>query len=948
MNPVEIEEAISKLAEQPFNAQEFPFAFLEAFGNKPATIKRLRSGATNKSDIGGVLQANNIHIATCSQGETSKAMDAMRESPATAKAKAKFILATDGEMFEAEDLTSDVTPIACAYHEFPDHFGFFLSLAGISTVKQIRESSFDIKATGRLNRLYVELLRTNPEWGTADRRHDMNHFMARLIFCFFAEDTDIFRSSGLFTATVEQMSARDSSDTHEVISEIFRAMNTSTRHEGRPDGRYRKEAGVRSWADQFPYVNGGLFSRAPDVPRFTKIARSYLINIGNLDWKKINPDIFGSMIQAVADDEERGALGLHYTSVPNILKVLNPLFLDDLREKLEEAGDNSRKLLNLRNRMARIRVFDPACGSGNFLVIAYKEMRAIEAEINERRGEADRRTEIPLTNFRGIELRDFPAEIARLALIIAEFQCDVAYRGQKEALADFLPLDAMNWITCGDALELDWLELWGVTGTAVKLRSNDLFGTPLDQVEIDFENEGGETFLCGNPPYLGSTWQSKEQKEHLKRIFAHRTKNWKSLDYVAGWFMKAADFGENTKCFSAFVATNSICQGAQVPILWPLIFEARHEIDFAYASFKWSNLASHNAGVTVAIICISSIPRNPRRLFSVGADGETIAKEVSNINAYLVGGPKIIVNPISRPRDGRGKMEWGNKPTDGGNLFLTSDEMAKLLDDSPEAKKFLRRFLGAQEFIRGQQRYCLWIEDSDREEAELVPEIARRIRAVAKMRSESKAAETRPAADFPHRFRQIQSVAKAYSLVVARVSSENRDYLPIGLEDEHTIIGDRNFAIYDAPLWNLALIASRLHCVWIGTVCVRMRTDFSYSNTLGWNTFPVPTLTENYKAALTRCAEDILLAREHYFPATIADMYDPDRMDKEFPLVREAHERNDEVLERIYMGRRFKNDTERLEKLFELYVRMTSVATGRAISGAKRKRVKNAAIKQPE
>ena len=258
----------------------------------------------------------------------------------------------------------------------------------------------------------------------------------------------------------------------------------------------------------FPYVNGGLFSGSLDVPRFSRIARSYLLHIGNLDWTKINPDIFGSMIQAVAEDEERGALGMHYTSVPNILKVLNPLFLDDLRAKLQEAGDNHRMLLNLRNRMARIRVFDPACGSGNFLVIAYKEMRAIEAEINKRRGEADRRSEIPKTNFRGIELRDFPAEIARLALVIAEFQCDVLYRGQKLALAEFLPLDEQNWITCGNALRLDWLSICPPTGTGVKFRADDLFSTPLDQAQIDFENEGGETYICGNPPYKGSKQNS--------------------------------------------------------------------------------------------------------------------------------------------------------------------------------------------------------------------------------------------------------------------------------------------------------------------------------------------------------------------------------------------------------------------------------------------------------
>jgi len=346
------------------------------------------------------------------------------------------------------------------------------------------------------------------------------------------------------------------------------------------------------------------------------------------------------MIQAVADEEERGALGMHYTSVSNIRKVLNPLFLDDLREQLEEAGDNERKLLYLRKRMSKIRVFDPACGSGNFLVIAYKEMRKIEAEINERRGEKDRRSDIPLTNFRGIELRDFPADIARLALIIAEYQCDVLYRGQLEALKDVLPLNAMNWITCGNALRLDWLSICPPTGTGVKHHADDLFHSPINQAEIDFENEGGETYICGNPPYLGSKWQSTEQKEDLGRIFDGRTKSWKSLDYVAGWFMKAADYGLHTPTVAAFVSTNSVCQGQQVPILWPLIFKTGHEIAFAHTSFKWANLASHNAGVTVVIVGISNHPETVRKLYTLADDGGVVVRGADNLKCLSRACPK--------------------------------------------------------------------------------------------------------------------------------------------------------------------------------------------------------------------------------------------------------------------------------------------------------------------
>jgi len=654
LNALEIEEAISELAEQPFDKAEFPYQFLAAFGNKATTIKRLRSGASNSSDIkGGVLQRNNIHIATCDTGEVDATLQALRQSPQTAAARAKFILATDGDTLQAEDLTTDDAPVICDFEEFPDHFGFFGALAGISYPKPLRDNSFDVRATRLLNRLYVELLKESPEWDTEERRPDMNHFMARLIFCFFAEDTDIFHGEDLFTRTVEQMSERDSSNTHEVIGAIFRAMDCKLDD--------REATNTPRYANQFPYVNGQLFSGSTEVPRFTKIARSYLINIGNLDWKRINPDIFGSMIQAVADDEERGALGMHYTSVPNILKVLNPLFLDDLREKLEEAGDSPIKLLNLRKRMAKIRVFDPACGSGNFLVIAYKEMRAIEAEINRRRDEINRRTEIPLTNFRGIELRDFPAEVARLALIIAEYQCDVLYRGQKEALAEFLPLDAQNWITCGNALELDWIELWGTTGTSVKIRSDDLFQTPLDQAEIDFENEGGETYICGNPPYKGSNWRTKQQTEDLGRLVSSRVKGWKALDYVAGWLLKASHYSKYCDASIAFVTTNSICQGLQAAILWPLIFADGLRINFAHTSFKWSNLASHNAGVSVIVVGLGAAPTQTKRIFETDALGTTTVREVAQINAYLLNAANVVVHGAREPLSFEADMTDGSE-----------------------------------------------------------------------------------------------------------------------------------------------------------------------------------------------------------------------------------------------------------------------------------------------
>jgi hypothetical protein len=903
LNAVEIEQAITDLAEQPFDREAFPFAFLEAFGNKPTTIKKLRAGASNKSDLpGGVLQTSNIHILTCDPGQVTATLTALRNSPATTKAKAKFILATDGVEFEAENIASGET-VACAFKDFPDHFGFFLPLAGITTVRQITENAFDIRATSRLNRLYVALLQENPEWGTDARRHDMNHFMARLIFCFFAEDTNIFSGKGLFTETVTKMSAGDHAITHTVIETLFRAMNTKEAERG----------DLPRWAHPFPYVNGGLFSGNMDVPRFSKIARSYLLHVGGLDWTKINPDIFGSMIQAVAEDEERGELGMHYTSVPNILKVLNPLFLDDLRAKLEEAGDNPRTLLNLRKRMARIRVFDPACGSGNFLVIAYKAMREIEAEINRRRGEDGLRSEIPLTNFRGIELRDFPAEIARLALVIAEYQCDVLYRGEKLALADFLPLRNENWITCGNALRLDWLSVCPPTGTGVTLHSDDLFSTPLDQPRIDFQNEGGETYICGNPPYMGGKKQNADQKQDMAGIFGRGQH--KNLDYICGFLVKAATFlSVATK--AALVTTNSVAQGTHVPVLWPIIHGIGCQIEFAYDTFKWANNAQHNAGVSCTIIGLARRSGGAKYIY-----GETARRTVSNINPYLIEGPDIIVNGRSSPIGLLSRMITGNAAYDGGHLFLTADEARHLIAQTPAVATRLRKVSGTSEFVDGITRYCLWLEDEDLPFARSVPEISSRIdRVLEYRRTGGEVAVTLTGR--PHQFR-YRNTCRTSQILIPQVSSERRQYLPVGLLGPDVVITHLAHAIYDPTLMDFSVLVSKLHLVWVATICGKLETRIRYASNLGWNTFPVPTLTEKNKADLTRCAEDILLARERHFPATIAALYDPDTMPED---LRQAHERNDEVLERIYIGRRFKNDTERLEKLFALYTKMTAAA----------------------
>ncbi len=862
--------------------------------------------------MGGVLQTKNIHIAVAQPGEVSKTLAALKASPATTKAKAQFILATDGTDLEAEDLESGET-VACAYQDFPDHFGFFLPLAGITTVKQIRESSFDIRATSRLNRLYVELLKDNLTWSSAERSYDMNHFMARLIFCFFAEDTDIFNNDDLFTKTIEQMSERDSSNTHEVIGEIFRAMNAQSAD--------RAKAKVPRWADAFPYVNGGLFSGSAEVPQFSKIARSYLLHIGNLDWTQINPDIFGSMIQAVADEEERGTLGMHYTSVPNILKVLNPLFLDDLRTKLEEAWDNPRTLLNLRKRLAKIRVFDPACGSGNFLVIAYKQMREIENTINECRGEGGRKSDIPLTNFRGIELRDFPAEIARLALIIAEYQCNLIYLGQKDAIAEFLPLEAENWITCGNALRLDWLSICPPTGTGVKLQAEDLFSTPLDQAEIDFENEGGETYICGNPPYLGAKKKSKEQTEDMTIVGLERAQ---LLDYVAAFIIKGLRMISAGNCSMALVSTSSICQGEQVALLWPKILE-QVDIQFAYRPFKWANSATNNAGVFCTIIGLSKDCKSPKQLFS-----QESVQLCDSIAPYLIAGPKIICTPRDQPLSMLARMKMGSNAVDGKRLILEHEDVSKILAEYPNAIKFIRKYGGTKEMVTGVHRWCVWVTDEVLDEACEFTPINDAIEACKEYRVGA-GRDARKAARRPHAF-CYSTYEESDFIQVGNTIGNTFAFVPADLKQCGFVSNHNAFTVYGAPLVEFSVVASTLHRVWAETIAGRLGNGTRYGNTVVYNTFPVPALYEKNRKDLTHCAEEILLAREAHFPATIADLYNPEKMPAN---LREAHERNDEVLERIYIGRRFRNDTERLEKLFELYTQM--IASDKTTKKAKKR-----------
>ena len=585
--------------ETPFSA---PFSALSS-GNFPSLEPKDSTDSTdskNASPISGGIEVKGAQEAQ--EAPTEKAQpektqpenddlfrvfEALKASPATKREKVRFVLATNGVDIYAQNCHSEEDHFF-SFADLPNQCAFFFPLAGICVPKgRSGNLAVDIKATDKLNKLYTHLLEKNTAWSQEKDRHAMNHFITRLIFCFFAENTHIFPEK-LFTQTLRDFSRPDGSTVQEVISACFRAMDTPQES--------RSIANLPAYVQQVPYVNGRLFapydeSDAPDTPAteipgtdipdipdfyapvFDKVARAHLLTIGELNWSEIKPDIFGSMIQAIAEEEERSSLGMHYTSVENILNLLNPLFLESLRTALKDAGEDRGKLSALRERLSRIRVFDPACGAGNFLVIAYQQLRALEFEINKKLHQETAPSKINLTNFRGIELRDFPARVARIALVIAEFQCNTQYLGAKHAREEILPLSRDNWVTCGNALLLNWHDLCPPCGTETRATNTTLLeATPKDHKNIAFANTGGETYLCGNPPYKGYHLQTADQKSDMKMVFDGITPRWKSFDYVCGFVYKAAEYCANTpKARAALVSTNSLCQGQSVPYFFPLI-----------------------------------------------------------------------------------------------------------------------------------------------------------------------------------------------------------------------------------------------------------------------------------------------------------------------------------------------------------------------------------------
>ena len=763
MNIAEIILKMQDVAEAPFNAKVFPFELIEAYAPPKATLAKLKQGTLNKAALDGdLLWAKKIHFRPAMPGTAGETLDGLSAEWLGKRNIPRLLVATDGAEIAAFDTKLD-DPLNISFHNLADRYDFFLPLGGGERYQGVADSPADIKASAQLAKFYDAILEANPDWTAHSRVHELNLFLTRILLCMFAQSTGIF-SKDLFSKMLHECTSIDGGDSQSVLQAVFDALDLKEHERGN----------APQYAKRFPYVNGGLFRDRTTVPQFSRLARRILIDAAKLNWSEINPDIFGSMIQAIVKPEMREELGLHYTSVPNIMKVIRPLFIESLEQELALAKGDARKLKALLERICRIRVFDPACGSGNFLIISYKELCRLEMEAFDLLRQQDRQFRLPFSgvrfeNFIGIEIEDFAVETTKLSLYIAQHQMNVLFRQRFEVSPPDLPLKDGGRIRTVNAARIDW------------------------ETACPFD-DALETYIVGNPPYLGMTFQNKQQKADVAALFAGRVKGYKELDYVACWFLKAAEYCQrgNYKC--ALVTTNSICQGELVALLWPLIFEQRMEIGFAYQSFKWKNSAAHNAGVISTIVSLRPISNERKRLFE-----SDLVRDVKNISPYLVEGDDTIVRKRQKSIADLPHMTWGNKPTDGGYFIFSPTEKDALLATHPGASRFLRRYYGSQEFIKGIERWCLWIEDDEVSEALAIPEIARRIDCVREVRLASPAPSTVQKASSSHRFLQIQNYGKD-AIIVPQVSSEKRFYLPVGLVGADSIINNLAFGIYGAPI----------------------------------------------------------------------------------------------------------------------------------------------------
>lgn len=885
MNSVQIEENVKDLVQnisnQSVSRNNFVYELLLAYGHRKSVISRVKSGERNLSkNSGEVILKRHLYFKPCTTNLFAE-IDELKKSKTTSSNKIRFVVVTDfNQLIAVDTKTQDTLDIEL--NQLSKHFDFFLPWAGMEKMVYRGENPADVKAAEKMADFFDHIKELNyPSNASKEQLHDLVVFLNRMLFCFFAEDTKIF-GDNQFTNLLNQHTSEDGSDVASTFQRLFEVLNTAAHQRG----------ALPEYLSRFPYVNGGLFKKEITIPVFDGKARRMLLDSGQLDWSDINPDIFGSMIQGVADPETRSKMGMHYTSVTNIMKVIEPLFLNDFYDEFEKSTDNINKLRKLQVRLSRIKIFDPACGSGNFLIIAYKEIRLLEIEILKRirelEGESDSgslglfdesHSSIRLDQFYGIELDDFAHEMAILSLWLVEHQMNMVFETEFGYTAPTLPLKQSGRIVAGNATIIDW-EL------------------VCPRTDLD------ETFVLGNPPYLGFSQQTTEQKSDIKRVWGKA----KKVDYLTCWLYKAANFIKSTNSSVAFVSTNSICQGEQVSLVWPDIFSLGVEIPFCVTSFQWKNNAKDKAGVYCIVIALQNGTTKEKQIFS-----DTSVKKVKHINAYLTEGQSVTVAKRRTPLSSLPTMTLGEMAKDGGYLFLSAEERESILNSDPSAQKFIKSVAGAEEFIRGKKRWCIWVSENEYDEAKMIPFFADRFEGVKQSRLASAKKATQEYALKPYRFVEVRN-KDTFKILVPTVSSSRRDYVPIGYFDEDTIVNAPNNVLYAPEPFIFGLIHSRMHMAWLKAVGGRLKTDYRYSVALVYNTFPFPTISESQKDNITDITYKILECREDHPNKSIAELYDPELMPSD---LEKLHDELDRCIELCYENKTYSNDEERLQVLFK-------------------------------
>lgn len=911
INPTKLFDGLAKLVQSEDKAN-FIYGFLRLFDTPKATITKLQNQTpgTNVADmplLGEIALSRKLYFKPADTGaDIYDILQTLKQSPSADKNKIRFFIVTDFQNIAAYDAKAD-DYLECAYTDLAQNYGFFLPLAGLEKSSGFEENPADTKAAEKMGRLFDHIRRTNHLEKPEDI-HALNVFLTRLLFCFFAEDTKIFPKDG-FTKLIESHTHKTGENADEVLTALFQTLDTPPEK--------RSEA-LPVHLASFPYVNGGLFQADEPVPDFDARTRRLLLECGKLDWSEINPDIFGSMFQSVINPAQRSRLGQHYTSVPNIMKAIKPLFLDDFQAAFQGifkrfSSDEGRlkALYGLSMRLGNIKIFDPACGSGNFLIIAYKELRRLEIEIFKAVKKIDSNalfdSRIRLDQFYGIELDDFAHEIAMLSLWLAEHQMNLAHESEIGNSLPTLPLKSGGNIKAANSLREDW-EAFCPRGN----RAED------------------EVYIVGNPPFGGKQYRNTEQNIDMDTVF-NGWKKYGVLDYVACWFWKGAQYIRASRAKLALVATNSISQGDQVASLWPSIFALGNRIAFAYQTFPWSNNAKDKAAVHVVIIGLEAVRlsddlQNSLNLSDVQPklykllDKEWHSQSVANISPYLIAGSNLAIEARRTPICNVPEMVFGNMPNDGGHLILTTYEKDALLEKGSTAGKWIKRLLGSEEFLNGKERWCIWLNGiSEQELADMPskhPEIHQRIEKVRAIRSESKRKETKILAETPHLFGEIRHPTSGNYILVPSTTSERREYVPMDFFDTETISSNANLMIPNATLYEFGILTSAMHNDWMRTVAGRLKSDYRYSGTLVYNNFPWPEAGETQKAHITSLAENILLIRADYPDQTLSQLYDPDKMP---PPLKEAHLRLDAAVDRLYRAKPFSDGMERVEFLFDLY-----------------------------